>query len=257
MKKLYLIPALAAFLATAGLSHAASVSDLVLGFKDSSLTTNLEIDLGSISSYANATSSFTVGNFGSLLNAYDPGFASSATLLWGVGGTDGNLNAGPDGELAKTQWITQTWGSATGTLGEQNTIAPTAVSSSGSGTAATNAGKIYTGFNSGTSVGPNAITIATSSGNSFNAAVGPSNTFGVYGTINKFFSHTGTLAAADLYEMAPATAGQFLGTFALDSSGILTFNVISAAIPEPSTYAAILGVAVLGFAMLRRKQAIV
>ncbi len=61
---------------------------------------------------------------------------------------------------------------------------------------------------------------------------------------------------------APANAnnpGNFLGTFAIFGNGNVTFTAAGAlaSIPEPTTYAAILGMAVLGFVMLRRKQAIV
>jgi len=57
---------------------------------------------------------------------------------------------------------------------------------------------------------------------------------------------------AALYELKYGTGvGIDLGTFTLNAtSGMLTFT----AIPEPSTYAIILGVAALGFVMLRRRQ---
>jgi hypothetical protein len=46
MKKLYIIPALAAFIATGSFAHAANLDDLVLGFQNTNNTTNLEIDIG-------------------------------------------------------------------------------------------------------------------------------------------------------------------------------------------------------------------
>ena len=56
----------------------------------------------------------------------------------------------------------------------------------------------------------------------------------------------------DLYSIT-ANASSFLGTFALYQNGDLTFTAFQA-IPEPTTYAALLGVATLGFAAIRRRK---
>jgi hypothetical protein len=61
-------------------------------------------------------------------------------------------------------------------------------------------------------------------------------------------------SALDLYEasgVSGAVQNQFLGTLALTTGGEVFFT---SAIPEPSTYAMILGAAALGFVMLRRRQ---
>ena len=67
-------------------------------------------------------------------------------------------------------------------------------------------------------------------------------------------------SALDLYSVV-ANADTFLGTFALytgadgngHNAGDLTFTAF-AAIPEPSVYAAVLGVATLGFVAIRRRK---
>jgi hypothetical protein len=68
-------------------------------------------------------------------------------------------------------------------------------------------------------------------------------------------SNASSYVASDLWLIAPGTAGApstFLGTLALFGNGNVEF--FAAAIPEPSTYAMILGVAALGFVMIRRRQ---
>lgn len=61
----------------------------------------------------------------------------------------------------------------------------------------------------------------------------------------------------DLYQLVPngsvtKTDGTDLGYFTLANDGVLTFT--ATAIPEPSTYAAILGAAAMGFVMIRRRK---
>ncbi|WP_404420304.1 PEP-CTERM sorting domain-containing protein [Nibricoccus sp. IMCC34717] len=65
--------------------------------------------------------------------------------------------------------------------------------------------------------------------------------------------------AADINGTAAPTAGQvtYLGLITLASNGDVSFTAAGAVIPEPSTYAALLGGAALGFAALRRRRAAV
>jgi hypothetical protein len=75
-----------------------------------------------------------------------------------------------------------------------------------------------------------------------------SNTFG-----SPVESSTVGSTSLNLYELTPGGgAGTLLGTFNLSSTG-LTFTGFTA-IPEPSTYAALLGVATLGFVAIRRRK---
>jgi hypothetical protein len=60
-------------------------------------------------------------------------------------------------------------------------------------------------------------------------------------------------SALDLYQATGAAGSvseQFLGTLALTTGGEVFFT----AVPEPSTYAMILGAAALGFVMMRRRK---
>ena len=63
----------------------------------------------------------------------------------------------------------------------------------------------------------------------------------------------------DLYEVDTKTASNqpaaFLGTFDLSSTGLLTFDPATAAVPEPSAYA--LGItALVLFGVLKRRKSI-
>ncbi len=104
----------------------------------------------------------------------------------------------------------------------------------------------------------NGLFISKSNALSYTTAVqvGQPNTFGnnggFYGMAN-VETDTASGQGAALWMLEPDTGpGSLavdLGTFTLNSSGVLTFT----AIPEPSTYAMILGVFALGFVMLRRR----
>jgi hypothetical protein len=265
MKKLYVIPALAAFLATGSFAHAAALDDLILGFQSNNISTNLEIDVGPINTYFNTVGTYDYGNIASILTAYDASWATDGTLNWGVIGTTGSLNGGPDNEVAKTNWITQHVSTtATETLGVQNSTTPTQVSSAGSATAATAINKIYSGINGGTATpaGTNAITISTGDANAWSKVIIPGSSVATtLGTAVKFNNQPPTMAvgtlvsASDLYAMPPSGSGSvsFLGTFSLDQAGNFAFSTFTA-IPEPSVYAAILGVACLAFVAIRRRK---
>lgn len=258
MKKL-----LIAALLTAGLSgsaFAAVSSDLILGFRDTSNpASNLEIDLGQVSVFAAQASGTTVtytnllGLGSSSINqVYGAGWNTSDTLLWGVAGSTGNTTS------TRTLYATSvaTGSLLDGTADSSAWIAKSAVSQS---TAAAKISTLYSGLPSTVGV------LATSATNSWSGTEGT--TPAAFSTWSKVqFENTTDVGsgylASDLYELAPANAnnpGNFLGTFAIFGNGNVTFTAAGAlaSIPEPTTYAAILGMAVLGFVMLRRKQAIV
>ncbi len=67
----------------------------------------------------------------------------------------------------------------------------------------------------------------------------------------------GQFSIVDLYQYiqgATTTAGVYLGSLELGSNGSLFFTTAATAIPEPSVYAAILGVATLAFVAIRRRK---
>ena len=71
----------------------------------------------------------------------------------------------------------------------------------------------------------------------------------VFDSSAKLENSTSGTSTMELFQLNPGAAhGIDLGTLTLSSSG-MTFT----AIPEPSTYAMILGVFALGFVMLRRR----
>ena len=76
-----------------------------------------------------------------------------------------------------------------------------------------------------------------------------------------FSAIVGSFAVLDLYEVQPLGGpGTYIGSFALNSAGLLQFSNSPAAfglsaIPEPSACAALLGVAMLGLAVFRRRAA--
>jgi len=258
-----------ALMAAAALAAHAQVvpGDVVVGFRTGTTgNNNLEIDAGNASSLVSTAISdggtVVLGNFNTALNALSATWTTGTTtatgaLNWGAVGT---IQAG-DGSIqtyASSKWTTA------GVFGTQNTTAYSPVSALG--TANTKTTSIYSGFNG---VNPAAtfgtsITIAGSSLSSWAANGGNTGSSFVGQYSNTAFSNLAkplasqTYAASDLYNLVGLSADgntpasvNFLGTFSLSNSGVLSFT---AAIPEPSTYAAILGVATLGFAALRRRK---
>jgi len=258
-----------ALLAASALAAHAQINngDVVVGFRTGTTSNNnLEIDAGNASSLVSTAISdggtVVLGNFNAALNAL------SATWTTGTTTATGALNWGAVGTLPAVDGSFQTFASSkwttAGTFGTQNTTAYAPVSALG--TANTKTQNVYTGFNSVNNLATfgTSITISGSNGNSWAAnGTNTGTTFaGQYS--NSVFSNLAkplasqTYAASDLYNLVGLSADgltpasvSFLGTFSLSNSGVLSFT---AAIPEPSTYAAILGVATLGFAALRRRK---
>jgi hypothetical protein len=251
MKKIIIASLLAVGLS--GSAFAAVNSDLILGFtNDGSVNSNgqsvnLEIDLGQVSQFQVGGAYAGGGTFNVLdltslgANAigavYGSDFATNTGLTWAVVGTSGNTTT------TRTLWATQT--APTSVL---DGVASTAgYIGKASLTQATPAAKIVTYYNGLTSSSAQIATTFSGSWKTTDAAL----TF--FNPVTQLSSTVGT--ASDLYQVAAVAnqAGTFLGTFDITSSGELTF---STAIPEPSTYAAILGAAVLGFVALRRRRSV-
>jgi len=270
------LSALAVFAATALVAQAQQpvvLNDIVVGFRPGPSgggTTNLEVKAGSVSTLAGYTTETLIGNFNTSLNGVSSVWASSTTgstlVQWGAIGSASSSNV----------FATAVWDNTTpGTLGVANPYNGITWSGLASGSVANAAVAISTmenGFNGihATLTGDGkSITIGKSDTQSWTTAGGTgSSAFGAF-TNNNGFSQNATrfatdgssslaFSAADLYSVS-AGSSTFLGTFALytgsyngHSIGDLTFT--ASAIPEPSTYAAILGLASLGFVMIRRRQ---
>jgi len=250
-------------LGAAGPAFAQAVtSDLILGFRDDgsdggSATTNTTIDLGQVSTFEN-TSIYSPGITTAtginlvtdgLGTTYGSGFLTDTGLFYGVVGATGNTVATRElyvsanatgsalnGTPNSTPWIVQSTTSQSVQASKFLTLY------------ANNPG----GFNG-------IATIATSDSRSWSSLgdMAGGTAFGAY-TPDSAFEQNPVGNAADLYDLNPHNnlhnPAVFLGTFSIDSTGNLDFTAAAAAIPEPATYAAILGAAVLGVALVRRRR---
>lgn len=248
-------------------------SDVVIGFTASGGTgaaTNIELDVGSASNYIGlASGTYTIGNFNtSLTNIYGSGWGSRSDLSWGAVGATGGVSSNVSGAPVKTIWA-----SSVETGSSYPAPAWTESQSYKYTQPNTNIGGMYNGFANGTSLTEtgqttaiggtvNAIQIGTATGGSWSAA-GAGTLFGM-SAFASGVTFQGAVSGPnlDLYQNSPIASGSApasdLGYFALNgNTGALTFTVPGSAIPEPSTYAMILGLAALGFVMIRRRQALV
>ncbi len=263
------LSAVALFVAAAFSAHAQTVvaNDIIVGVRGSASVANLEIKAGSVSTLSGYTTETLIGNFNSALTSTIGGSWATATsptlggISWGAGGSSGTTSL----VYGTSFWDKDTVANGgNGILGQAgNTLNGNTWNAIGNVAAGnTKFNSLNTGFNS---VGA----IATGDGKSRTFANGNANSwtsqggtaavaFGVFNPNNLGFSGNEgasivagmTYAAADLFAVG-INQSDFLGTFALYQNGDLTFT---AAIPEPSVYAAILGVATLGFAALRRRK---
>jgi hypothetical protein len=144
-----------------------------------------------------------------------------------------------------TNWLTSKWTTMTGTLGVQNSSAFGTASDVGIAVAGMKIADVYNN--------------AYAANAGFSSVVVSSFGIGSWSKNDPFNSTTAKLDASvkngstDLYVAASdGVSGtyEFLGTFNISSSGDLTYTV--AAIPEPSTYAVILGALTIGFGAFRR-----
>jgi hypothetical protein len=268
----------------AGLTGAAyaqaSNSDLIVGFNaqgGTGASTNVMVDIGSVGDYYNAYSSgtggtYTVGNLNtSLTNTYGSGWNTRSDLWFGVAGaTTGLSSSGPNGQRTDTIWVSSAGNGSTNAPAWKQKFASFYI------TPNANISAIYNAFTTLTSGATSlsdinsqgsqfgtqlqGISISTSAGQAWSAAPGGGASLAspsAFALVT--FANTGvqfeTLAngamVLDLYQSQPGTGnGTDLGYFALAGNGDLSFT----AIPEPSAYAAILGVAALGFVTVRRRQ---
>jgi hypothetical protein len=248
MKKFFIISALFAGLALApALVRAepdvsAASGDLILGFQLSG-SNDLEVDIGSLNTYLDATS-VTPVTFGVVpadqLNAgatvtslsadlatnFGTGWASNGLLYWGLAGAQGNTGFLSVDSLNPIPGRPSTSG-ANLTEADINSLVSN-LSSDPSTTNSTEAASV--------------LTTAAGSWDSFT----PLN--GAFDTSLNIEQLPGTDTATDstltLWELAPngrngGGNGTDIGTFTLNGSGDLTFT--PAAVPEPSTWASLFG----------------
>jgi len=240
---------------TPGLARATNVTanpgDLILGFEAPGSPDDLEVDLGSASRFLTATAPFNISfgvvpgtstavtNLNSDLGIFGSGsaWASNTSLLWGVVGSVGNQPTSNSYNIFYTQDAVDTDGypnpGYSGSRGDNTPINNKVVSGlagSAQDAYSTAAAAVdLTGGNSWTSQGFSFVEQQDG-----DPAVGS--------TLNLFELIPGNPASGNATDV---------GSFTLDSSGDVTFT--PAAVPEPSTWASILGGGLfLGFFRLRR-----
>jgi hypothetical protein len=215
-----------------------SANDLILGFEitDNSgqgATSDLEVDLGSITNFTN-TASLTLSQLSvaDLVSTYGSGWATRSDLAWGAAGVisagsetfDATINA-PSSAKNSSQSALNAPTGAIGALYQGLLANSTANSWTGERTNLGGSSSDFQYFN------PTQVTDTT-------APVGSINLY-------SFFPSSGR-------SPAPPT---LLGSFSLSSAGALTYVGSAYAVPEPSAYA--LGIcAALLFVVLRRRQTV-
>ena len=255
-----------AMLVVAGISAAALpanaatfvAGDLLLGFRASGGTgssTNLVVNLGQADTvYRDATSSISnIADLGAILTStYGSDWATRSDLSWGVVGvrTSSSLNSTADGDPQRTNYLSVAQGAP----------APTISTSTARGDVATaivDLGTVYAAA-SGTSY----ALLDASSPNSWTEQVVTDSNFKLGSSIEASSATGIDDASLDLYRILHTTTGanptgtvgvgSLEGTFAIDSSGVVSFNV--GAVPEPSR-ALLAAFGLAGLVLRRRRSA--
>ena len=240
----------------------ANGGDLLLGFRASSGTgssSNLEVDLGAFSDYTsggtfNDGSLHLIGNLSAndLSSTYGASWNTRSDVTWGIAGATGNSLAGYNVYASKLA----------STLGTQSDPYD-AMTKNALNTVAAPINGAVSGLNGATATGNSASSavLATTDPISWSAFQDPSATsvsFNAFDTalFENSTNITSGYVVSDLYKLS-ANSVTYVGSFGLASDGKLYYSSSAAsfsAVPEPSTYAAILGVAVLGFVAVRRRR---
>jgi hypothetical protein len=279
MKTKYILSALlAAGLATAAhASLSVAAPDLVLGFQESGASNDYEVNLGSMTTFLNAAAGAQI-NLSGDLSATDLSTLFGSTwaneganpaVTWGAAATNGATGAPGITSPTKISWVTQADGTI---LSSDPTNLYTATSAPGSAhsqVAANPNGNLRYQDIGTMDVALNGAAASTNTANSNTAAVFNASTANSYskwdGNSGNGWGATaidsgtglaltaGQFAVIDLYTYQIGSgSGSYLGSLELGTDGSLWFTAV--AVPEPSTYAAILGVACLAFVAIRRRK---
>jgi hypothetical protein len=266
----------------AGSSHAQTVSaqdgDLLLGFRASGgngSALNLEVNLGAYSNFNMMNgSTFTLsqlspldlsGTYGNGTST-NPIWSSRTDLVWSVDGTSYNNGGTGDATgLQNNTYFTTAIGGSTPNYKRQTSNSQLGVSQNMDGFTAGLNGSTTTANSSSSSLvnksGGNSYDATISNGGAFTRPWGANTTGGL--TFAKVENNTniptGSFVSEDLYEFDPTASGTanavLLGQFRLFDTGVLTFTEATAAVPEPSTYAAgALAAIVLAAMTVRRRN---
>jgi hypothetical protein len=214
-----------------------ALDDLILGFYATGApgkALNLEVDLGSISNFYNATGSFTLPALAvqDLVDTYGASWSTRTDLFWGAVSTTGRAAGTADGHApVGTLWATAPDGATPfnrGTVFAQKAASPNIEAMIVAGAA----GSLYGAPTTTNSAF--AAVIANSSAGSW--SVQDQKTLGTsFGYFNPTVDNTANIPAggqvvSDLYELQPANtsglAGTLLGKLVLTQSG-LSFQAAS------------------------------
>jgi hypothetical protein len=251
MKKSFLITAaLAAFGAASAFAQISyTTGDLLVGFSQAGATNNLQIDLGAAFPL---TSSSTI-DFGNISSALT-GLGGTGAISWSSFAQVSTPVAGSliNGVTYLPNALFLSENSAPAAITSPTATGPSSTISTIALGVAT-----YTPISTGLVSG---VAAYQATGNVSSYSTLQASTFAqqVSGT-----NGAGSISIYLLNSLTPAvTVGKkttpqsdelptLIGTLNLSSTGQLTFT---AAIPEPSTYAALLGIATLGFVAIRRRK---
>ncbi|MGA3169509.1 MAG: PEP-CTERM sorting domain-containing protein [Chthoniobacteraceae bacterium] len=234
-----------------------SDGDLILGFQLSG-ENDLEVDIGSLNTYLDATSAFPVtfgvvpadqtnpGTTVTSLNAdltanFGAGWNSNSLLFWGLAGAVGNTVFLSQDSANSNIPQRQTLNGADTTSGDINNTLLASLKESPSTTNSTEAASI--------------LTSAAGSWDSFTPAT---EAFDTGFNIEQAGDDTATDSTLILWELAAngrngGGNGVDIGSFTLNNSGDLTFT--PAVVPEPSTWLSLIsGALFLGLFQLRRRS---
>jgi len=236
--------------------------DILLGFNTNSgvgAGKNLMVNLGSFSQFDSnngSTINFSSSIVADLNATYGSSWNTRNDISWSV--TGATFASSVNGLTRNTIFATTASGAA-------------AIESNSDGilqSVRANVQSIGTAFNAATTTANSTVSVvvANSDANSMQARLTTNNS-AQFGSFNQ--SLTTYTSVEDFYALVPISGGvaptglatdatglvfargaNYLGSFKLDASG-LSFS----AIPEPSTYAALAGAAVLGLAAFRRRPA--
>jgi hypothetical protein len=222
--------------ATAAITYTAG--DIFLGFRstDSNITQSYLVNIGSGSHFRDATGSFSVGNFSSdLSTVFGSSWATRADVYWGVVGANTSGVSAVDGDPARTLYSSL---ASNGLIPLADPLGPNQSSSSGQSAPAikiTDMKNNFLNYASSAATGPNAaITTSADSASYASLAGGYSKPFNYFAVeMEGTFAGGASGTSLDLFRTptgSSAGRGTYEGTFLIDGSGNLTFNVV----PEPT-----------------------
>lgn len=251
--------AAAAFTSSSRAALTYSAGDLFLGFRGTGATNNYLINLGNIAQFSQQNgASFTVNVGGSigadLVSAFGANWNTSSTVSWGAIGTTYN------GSATSTETIFATRGRNPLSINTQTSPifgqSPSAQSGITSDINALALKFITDGTETATST--RATLQTASQANTWASFTLNSTDFNLGVNVDgATFSNTaprlGTATSVlDLYRVDPVSgqAGIYLGRFSINDSGVITFT----AVPEPATYALLIGAGFLAFMVQRARR---